>query len=202
MSALLANLLPSGAEGGAVRSLLRPVRDAAPGRLARMPFILILALILGAGLAGVLVLNTSIQEQSVQLRQLQREANVLGYQEAALQTQADQLAASSELARRATELGMRPNPNPAFIKVPSGEVLGVPHVIRGDEAPAQIYHQPTAPTALPEPEPAVSPADVAVPSAPVPDAPAAPAAQPAAEPAADPAPAAADAPAQQTGGTP
>src|SRR4029453_4593332 len=47
-------------------------------------------------------------------------------------------AAPQELARRASALGMRPNPYPAFLVIPSGKVIGKPTPVAGDEVPALI----------------------------------------------------------------
>lgn len=156
MSAL-ANLIPTTI--AAPRTLLRVLRPVAPKRLSRVPFILVLALVLGIGMAGLLVLNTTIQDQSVRLRSLQVEATILGYKEASLQAQVDKLQSSTELAYRATELGMRPNPHPAFLEVPSGRIIGSPYAVTGNEIPTQVAPARPAPV-VPAPAPA-TPAEAA-----------------------------------------
>ena len=40
-----------------------------------------------------------------------------------------------ELARRASALGMRPNPYPAFLVMPKGKVIGKPRPVTGNEVP-------------------------------------------------------------------
>jgi len=59
-----------------------------------------------------------------------------------LENQLDALAAPQELARRASALGMRPNPFPAFLVLPSGKVVGEPIAVSGDELPALIVKTP------------------------------------------------------------
>lgn len=117
-----------------------PLR-AVPSRarqLAQLPFILIIAVLLGGGMAGVLLLSTTIQTQSAELIALQtREAN-LRYQEAALVAQVQELRSSQNLAQRAWELGMRPNPNPAFIQMPAGTVVGAAEAVDGGELPGMV----------------------------------------------------------------
>jgi len=39
-------------------------------------------------------------------------------------------------------LGMRPNPYPAFLELPSGKVIGKPTPVQGDEVPAFIVKTP------------------------------------------------------------
>lgn len=136
-----------------------PLR-AVPGRstqqIAQLPFVLFIAVLLGAGMTGVLVLSTTIQTQSAELSSLQAREADLRYQEAALVAQVQDLRSSARLADRAWALGMRPNPNPAFIRLPEGQVVGVPTAVTGDEL-AGIVPPATAPIRAPEPAPEPEP---------------------------------------------
>ena len=143
---------------------LRPGSDSQPTvlravprqshQLAQLPFILFIAVLLGGGLTGVLVLSTTIQTQSGELAALQSQEAELRYQEAALVAQAQDLRSSQNLADQAWALGMRPNPNPAFIKMPSGEILGVPTEVSGNELPGMVPPAPVSvPVTTPAPEP-------------------------------------------------
>ena len=116
------------------RNRLRAVPPPRP-RLARIPFLLVLIGIFGLGMAGLLMLNTTLQNQAFQARSLNRQATELAYVEADLQNQLDAAGASSELARRASLLGMRPNPRPAFLVLPKGKVIGNPNRVTGSEVP-------------------------------------------------------------------
>jgi hypothetical protein len=142
MSALWA---PVAARGDAVRTTSRPLRavaqPAAP--LARFPFLLVLIGVFGLGMAGLLMLNTTLQSQAFQSRTLNRRATELAYAQADLENQLDALAAPQEVARRASALGMRPNPFPAFLVLPSGKVVGKPTPVSGHEVPALIVKTPT-----------------------------------------------------------
>ena len=132
MSALWA---PLAARADEVRLTGRPLRVVAQpaARLARFPFLLVLLLIFGIGMAGLLMLNTTLQSQAFQSRTLNRQATELAYAQADLENQLDALAAPQELARRASALGMRPNPFPAFLVLPSGKVVGEPTPVSGSE---------------------------------------------------------------------
>ena len=122
------------------RTLGRPLRAVAQpaARLARFPYLLVLIGIFGMGMVGLLMLNTTLQSQAFQSRTLNRQATELAYAQADLENQLDALAAPQELARRASALGMRPNPFPAFLVLPSGKVVGEPIPVSGDELPTLI----------------------------------------------------------------
>ena len=142
MSALLA---PIGwleeAEDRPARGRLRMVPPT-PARLARFPFILVLIGVFAIGMAGLLLLNTTLQNQAFQARRLDREATSLAYQQAALESQIDQLGGTAELAGRASALGMRPNTQPAFLVLPGGKVIGSARRVSGGEAPDLIVKTP------------------------------------------------------------
>src|SRR5918994_2812336 len=122
MSALWQGLVAPPARA---RPRLRPVADPSP-RLARFPFLLVFIGIFGIGMVGLLMLNTTLQSQAFESRTLNRRATELAYAQADLENQLDALAAPQELARRASALGMRPNPFPAFLVLSSGKVVGEP----------------------------------------------------------------------------
>ena len=88
------------------------------------------------------MLNTTLQSQAFESRTLNRRATELAYAQADLENQLAALAAPQELARRASELGMRPNPFPAFLVLPSGKVVGKPTPVSGHEMPALIVKTP------------------------------------------------------------
>jgi hypothetical protein len=122
----------------------RPLHAVAEpaSRLARLPFLLVLIGIFGVGMAGLLMLNTTLQNQAFESRTLNRQATELAYAQADLENQLDALAAPQELARQASALGMRPNPYPAFLVLPNGKVVGKPTPVEGKEVPALIVKTP------------------------------------------------------------
>lgn len=143
MSALLA---PSGGDAGAERERLRTVPGTAsrqdPPRLAPMPFLVVLMGLLGLGLAGLLMLNTTLQGQAFESRQLQRQESELAYRQAELETTLDKAAAPQELAERASALGLRPNPYPIILRLPEGKIEGDPKRVDGDEVPGIVVKTP------------------------------------------------------------
>lgn len=141
MSALWAPITGRRDDAATLRRPLRAVADPT-ARLARLPFLLVLIGIFGIGMSGLLMLNTTLQNQAFESRTLNRQATELAYAQADLENQLDALAAPQELARRASALGMRPNPYPAFLVLPSGKVVGKPTPVEGEEVPALIVKTP------------------------------------------------------------
>lgn len=116
---------------------LREVQNSP--RSPRVPFILVLGVLIVAGMAGLVVLNTVIQSQAAEVAKLRNESAALGYQQAALTAEVQQLRSAGSLQQKAYALGMRPNPAPAFILLPSGKIVGKPTVVTGKELPDQQY---------------------------------------------------------------
>ena len=110
--------------------------------MARIPFIAVLIAVFGVGMAGLLMLNTSLQNQAFEGRSLNRQANELVYSQAELESEISRRASPQELARRASALGMRPNPHPVFVVVPSGKVIGNPQRVTGREVPSLVVKTP------------------------------------------------------------
>ncbi|MFC5662055.1 cell division protein FtsL [Kitasatospora misakiensis] len=151
-------------QGGRARITVRPGR---PVR-GRTPFAVLVVLLLGAGLLGLLALNTALNEGSFELSRLNRQTTALTDEQQGLQHQIDQNSAPDSLARRAGELGMVPAGGLAFLDLPNGgAVVGTPK-------PAQ--DSPPVKRSTVEPWPGKQPAPSVQPSAqPSPGAPAAPA---------------------------
>jgi len=94
--------------------------------------LMIVALVV-AGLALVMVITTSVAQQSREIARLTTQSTELGYRHAALATELQQKESANSLALRATQLGMVPNPYPVFISLEDGTVLGEPTPVTGDE---------------------------------------------------------------------
>lgn len=170
------------AESHGARST-RATLTAVPRRrttVARTPFLVILLGVLGLGMVGLVMLQTTVQQQSFELRKLEAQAKALSYQEAQLQAEADRRSTPAEVARRARELGMVPNPYPVYIDVTTGEVRGVAKPVTGNEmpnltvkTPEEVARARTSATTQPAPpappaEPGDSVANPGAPAAPAP----------------------------------
>lgn len=101
--------------------------------LSTFRFGVLIALLVACGLALVMVVSTSVAAQSRELAGLRREATELGYTAAALTTQLQVQSSTGRLALRAKELGMVPNPYPAFVRLSDGTIIGEPKRVTGSE---------------------------------------------------------------------
>jgi hypothetical protein len=107
--------------------LRRPRLRAVPravGRPARTPFVVLVLLVLAAGLVGLLLLNTSLQQGSFHLAELERSTAELRDRQQALAREVAVLEAPGGLARRAASLGMVPDTSPAYLRLADGSVSG------------------------------------------------------------------------------
>jgi hypothetical protein len=86
----------------------------------------VLILIFGVGMAGLLALNTTLQDQSFRARNLTERSDKLAHREAALEHQSRQLRAPDRLANQAWQLGLRPNDQHAVLNLSNGKVIGKP----------------------------------------------------------------------------
>lgn len=101
--------------------------------LSPVGFGIVIAGLVVLGLGLVMVVSTSVAAQSRQLASLRKEATALEYTAAALTTQLQARSSTSALALRASDLGMVPNPYPAFIRLSDGAILGDPKPVTGSE---------------------------------------------------------------------
>jgi hypothetical protein len=97
----------------------------APARRApRLPFAAFVLAVLGLGLVGLLVLNTTLQHQAFFARALEKQAEDLTVRKQTLTIEVDALRAPDRVAREAQDLGMLPNHSPAFLFLADGTVRG------------------------------------------------------------------------------
>ena len=139
------------------RSGLRVV--PAPRRRApRLPFLLLVAGLLGGGLISLLLINTALAQGAFVAGDLQTRSASLADREQALEQQVAVLESPSSLAARAEALGMVPSANPVFIRAADGAVLGVPEPAQAPPPPPAPVNKPTPqPTAKPTAEPTAEP---------------------------------------------
>lgn len=90
----------------------------------RLPFAAFVLAVLGLGLVGLLVLNTTLQQGAFHARSLEQKAEDLEVRKEALALEVDALRAPDRVARQAQAMGMLPNHNPAFIFLGDNTVRG------------------------------------------------------------------------------
>jgi hypothetical protein len=101
-------------------------RPGSRRRLARIPFVGVLILVFGIGMAGLLTLNTTLQDQSFQSRKLDDRADKLTHRQAVLKHKTRQLRAPDRLAEHAWQLGLRPNDQHTVLNLSNGNITGKP----------------------------------------------------------------------------
>ncbi len=145
--------------GGTRRSWLHPGTAArlprlvllpAPQRRSRLPFALVVLLLIGSGLIGLLLLNTVLAQDAFVLFGLQQKSAALDDQEQQLRETVAREAGPTVLASRAAALGMVPGGDPLFLRLPDGAVLGDPKAA-GGVAPQPTTHASISPTPTPSP---------------------------------------------------
>lgn len=126
------------------RLALVPVRAVgAP----RAPFAVLVFLILGAGVVGLLMFNTQMQQDSFYATRLQQQADRLTAQREGLQLQLESKRDPQQLAQAARQLGMVAQGVPSGITLADGKVFGVPTVATRQDG-VGLYPRPAA---LPKP---------------------------------------------------
>ncbi|HEV7209900.1 MAG TPA: hypothetical protein VGN54_14330 [Mycobacteriales bacterium] len=145
--------------GGRVPFPRRPMLRLAPAptrSAPRAPFLILVFLLLGGGLVGLLLLNTTRAQDAFTLARLQNANAILVDREQALRqvVQGDQDPA--RLAARAKALGMVPGRGPAFVDA-HGKVVGAAPPGAPTPGPNSLVQQGVL-VALPAPpQPSIAP---------------------------------------------
>ena len=127
MSALInqaRSRVPRIAEAAVERARLTVVPRTAARRAARVPFMVLVSLVLVGGVAGLLCFNTSMQQASFTATSMEDEAQALDAQQQSLTMELDALRDPQRVAARAQQMGMVPENSPAFLRLSDGKVLG------------------------------------------------------------------------------
>jgi hypothetical protein len=127
----------------------------APFRPPRLPFVIFVLSLLAAGLVGLLLLNTELQSGTFRVTDLSNRADQLRDQQEQLERQVRTLESPQNLSDRALRMGMVPNPNPVFLRLSDGRVLGVP--AEGKAGTGTTMFGPGTPTGTATKPPVVKP---------------------------------------------
>lgn len=116
-------------------------------RAPRAPFAVLVLALLGAGVVGLLMFNTHMQQASFYATQLQNRADDLASRSQSLDMELDRLRDPQRLAEAGKSLGMVAPSVPAFVNLSDGRVVGTPTAAVSDDA---VRINPL-PAALPAP---------------------------------------------------
>jgi len=139
-----------GLAGAAVERARLTIVPRRRTRAPKVPFVTLVSLLLLAGVVGLLLFNTSMQQASFTTTALQDRATNLAAREQALEMELEDLRNPQRLAREAQRrFDMVPAGAPLFLDLESGEVTGQ----RGEPAERLdlVPDQPTRPGVLDPP---------------------------------------------------
>lgn len=94
-------------------------------RAPRVPFVTLVSLLLVAGVVGLLMFNTSMQQNSFQVSAMEAQAAELASRQQTLEMRLDELRDPQRLGEWARDRGMVQPSSAAFL-LPDGTVLGSP----------------------------------------------------------------------------
>jgi hypothetical protein len=97
------------------------VRTRAP----RIPFVSLVSLLLVAGIVGLLLFNTSMQQASFAASSLEDQADTLAAREQTLRMELDELRNPQRVAQEAQRMGMVIPAAPVFLDLATGKTIGV-----------------------------------------------------------------------------
>ncbi|EGD40800.1 putative membrane protein [Nocardioidaceae bacterium Broad-1] len=90
----------------------------------RLPFVVLVSMLLVGGVVGLLVFNTSMQQSAFQEQRLQEQATTLAAREQALDGELKKMEDPHKIAAKAKNLGMVVPQNAAMLRVPEAKIEG------------------------------------------------------------------------------
>ncbi|WP_174536167.1 hypothetical protein [Micromonospora chalcea] len=107
------------------------VAPPAPIRVPRAPFVALILVLVVGGVLGILAVNTKINENAFKLEKLQQQQAKLDVDEQELKKEIAEQKAPGNLTANARKLGLVESEDPAYIRLPDGQTIGVPHPAQG-----------------------------------------------------------------------
>ncbi|MER7997306.1 hypothetical protein [Micromonospora chalcea] len=107
------------------------VAPPAPIRVPRAPFVALILVLVVGGVLGILAVNTKINENAFKLERLQQQQAKLDVDEQELKKEIANQKAPGNLTANARKLGLVESEDPAYIRLPDGQTIGVPHPAQG-----------------------------------------------------------------------
>ena len=90
----------------------------------RLPFVVLVSMLLVGGVVGLLVFNTSMQQSAFQEQRLQEQATTLAAREQALDGELKKMEDPHKIAAKAKGLGMVVPQNAAMLRIPEAKIEG------------------------------------------------------------------------------
>ncbi|TDB72103.1 septum formation initiator family protein [Micromonospora sp. KC723] len=105
-----------------------------PVRVPQAPFAALVVVLVVGGVLGILTVNTKINENAFKLQQLQQQQARLDVDQQQLEKEIEEAKAPGNLAAQARRLGLVEAGEPAYIRLPDGQMIGVPQPANGQPA--------------------------------------------------------------------
>jgi hypothetical protein len=102
-----------------------------PVRVPRAPFVALILVLVVGGVVGILAVNTKINENAFRQEKLQEQQAKLDRDEQELKKQIAVHEAPGNLTAEARKLGLVEAEDPAYIRLPDGQRIGVPRPADG-----------------------------------------------------------------------
>jgi hypothetical protein len=123
-------------------------------RTSPLPFVTLVSFVLLAGVIGLLMFNTSMQQAAFTATTMEQQAATLQAREQTLRMELDVLRDPQSVALKAQRMGMVVPATPAFMRLSDGKVLGTPTAATREDGLRLLPRPPKKPAVL-DPAPTV-----------------------------------------------
>src|SRR5215203_3796491 len=116
----------SGLAGAAIERARLTVVPRTRTHASPLPFVTLVSFVLLAGVIGLLMFNTSMQQAAFAATSMEQQAATLEAREQTLRMELEVLRDPQSVAVKAQGMGMVIPATPAFLRLADGQVLGTP----------------------------------------------------------------------------
>lgn len=124
-------------------------------RTPRVPFVILLSMLLVAGVVGLLMFNTTMQQNSFTATSLERQVEDLTARKEALEMELQRLNNPQRVAEEAKALGMVEGPVAGYVDLRDGTVSGADLPPAGPESQFSIEEPPVTKPSVLDPAPRI-----------------------------------------------
>ena len=117
-------------------------------RTSPLPFVALVSFVLLAGVIGLLMFNTSMQQAAFAATTMEQQAATLQAREQTLRMELDVLRDPQNVALKAQRMGMVVPATPAFLRLSDGKVMGTPTAAVRDDGLRLLPRAPKKPAVL------------------------------------------------------
>jgi hypothetical protein len=138
----------TGLAGAALERARLTVVPRARTRTSPLPFVTLVSFVLLAGVIGLLMFNTSMQQAAFTATTMEQQAATLNAREQALRMELDILRDPQRVALKAQRMGLVIPATPAFLRLSDGKVLGTPTAATREDGLRLLPKPPKKPAVL------------------------------------------------------